>query len=360
MKNIAIIGTVGVPGNYGGFETLAENLARYHSDKKIPIGLAIYCSAPAFSKSENSYLGANLRYLPLRANGVHSIAYDVVSMLDAIRRRDDVILALGVSGAICIPIVRVISKIRIVTNIDGIEWKRKKWNSITKVFLRWSEWLAIRYSHVVISDNAAIADYIDRSHGRTSQTIAYGGDHAVANWGEADAPAGLPAQYALALCRIEPENNVHVILEALADHDIPLVFVGNWHKSEYGSNLRASYKHHSNLHLIDPVYEPRELRALRARAIVYLHGHSAGGTNPSLVEMMHFSVPILAYDCSFNRHTTEDKALYFNNSNQLARLLHGLNPSLAIRVGRSMHEIAQRRYTWDQVGKAYFDLLDHS
>ncbi|MEP5871595.1 MAG: DUF1972 domain-containing protein, partial [Marinomonas sp.] len=248
----------------------------------------------------------------------------------------------------------------ILTNIDGIEWKREKWKGVARMMLRASEWAAVQFSHEVIADNQAIADHLRDTYGSGCHVIAYGGDHALHEAGEAEAPGGLPDRYALGLCRIEPENNVNVILEALEELGMPLVFVGNWDSSAYGRNLKARYGESPNLYLLNPIYEPAVLHAVRARASVYLHGHSAGGTNPSLVEMMHFGIPVLANGCAFNRHSTEGKARYFQSAFELADLLRSLDPADAAQIGSNMREIAQRKYTWDQIGKAYFDLLDRA
>ena len=114
----------------------------------------------------------------------------------------------------------------------------------------------------------------------------------------------------------------------------------------------------SNLHILDPIYDPDTLYALRRRASIYVHGHSAGGTNPSLVEMMYFGVPVLAHGCNFNRYSTEDRALYFMNPDELVALVQNLPTEDANEIGNNMQEIARRRYTWDQIGEAYFALLE--
>jgi len=260
-----------------------------------------------------------------------------------------------------LPLIRLVGRrARIVTNIDGIEWKRAKWKGFARIVLRASEWAAVRFSHEVIADNQAIADHVRGTYGAECHVIAYGGDHALAHAGKGAAPEGLPDTYALALCRIEPENNVHTILEAFSGLETPLVFVGNWSNSAYGRQMKTRYAATPNLHLLDPIYDPETLYALRRRASIYVHGHSAGGTNPSLVEMMHFAVPVLAHGCSFNRHSTEEKALYFETSEELAALTRGLTPTQAERVGDDMREIAQRRYTWDRIGEAYFRLLERA
>ncbi|MFT5132237.1 MAG: glycosyltransferase involved in cell wall biosynthesis [Gammaproteobacteria bacterium] len=355
---IAFLGTVGLPAHYGGFETLVDNLVNYHSRTGNSHGLTVWCS----SKEENglpaNYKSADLRYIGLKANGVQSIPYDVLSLLDAIRTKHDRIVLLGVSGAMALPLLRLFSKARFVTNIDGIEWKREKWNGLARTFLRASEWAAVRFSHEVIADNQGIADHVRDAYGANCHVIAYGGDHAVAYAGQGKAPEGLPKAYALALCRIEPENNVHIILEAFSSLDTPLVFVGNWGNSAYGQKLKAQYATGSNLYLLDPIYDPGVLYALRDRASVYVHGHSAGGTNPSLVEMMHFGVPVLAHGCNFNRYSTEDRARYFKTANELAKLVWQVTSDDATQIGNAMQEIARRRYTWDHIGEAYFALLE--
>lgn len=355
---IAVLGTVGVPGRYGGFETLAENLVHYHARSAQRSTLTVWCSSKDNAEHPARYKTAALQYVGWRANGVSSIPYDVVSLWQAIRSGHDRILLLGVSGAIALPLVRLFSRARIVTNIDGIEWKREKWHGPARAFLRASEWAAVRFSHEVIADNQAIAEHVRNAYGSGCHVIAYGGDHAVAHASQSTTLEGLPDSYALALCRIEPENNIHTILEAWAQVDAPLVFVGNWDKSPYGRELKVRYADHINLHLLDPVYEPGALYALRERASIYVHGHSAGGTNPALVEMMHFGIPVLAYDCSFNHHSTEKHALYFQTAEELIQLVQDLTPEEVLRNGTSMQEIAQRRYTWDHIGKAYFALLE--
>lgn len=360
QRRIAIIGTVGVPGNYGGFESLAENLVNYNTAAADGPALSVYCSANAFPDRPKHHGSAQLRYIPLDANGPQSILYDALSLFDAVRRGENRLLLLGVSGALVLPLVRLVSRARIITNIDGIEWKREKWKGLAKAILRASEWAAVRFSHQVIADNQAIADYVSGTYDRACEVISYGGDHAIATEPDSAATVGLPSSYALALCRIEPENNVAMILEAFSGLDMPLVFVGNWKKSEYGRKLEARYAGHPTITIHDPVYEPRRLRAIRERASIYIHGHSAGGTNPSLVEMMHFGIPVLAHGCTFNRYSTEGRARYFESAHELAELLRKLIPADAAQIGFDMREIAQRKYTWDQIGKAYFDLLDRS
>lgn len=357
-RHIAILGTVGLPGKYGGFETLAENLVRHHDGQNMRSRLTVYCSSRDYPDRSDTFLSAELRYLPFRANGVQSIVYDGVSLVLAPLRGSDAILLLGVSGAIALPLVRLFSRAHIVTNIDGIEWRREKWGALAKRFLRLSEYLAVRFSHEVIADNGAIGAYVRETYGTDAHVIAYGGDHASsippADLGELD----LPDRYALALCRIEPENNVHTILEAFAGQDeLPLVFIGNWKGSSYGRELLARYHGVEMLRMMDPIYDVGKLATIRSGAEVYVHGHSAGGTNPSLVEIMHFAKPVLAYDCDFNRWTTDDGAGFFKTPDDLRAALARLDPDTREAMGAMMGRIAQERYTWSTIAPAYFELL---
>lgn len=355
---IAILGTVGVPANYGGFETLADNLVAYHKAKARSLDLTVYCSSKAFEAHSDRYHDAKLVYIGMDANGVRSIPYDMVGLVDAVRRGHDRLLLLGVSGALILPLLRLFSRARIVTNVDGIEWKREKWKGPAKHYLRFAERIAVKFSHSIVADNEAIAAYLKESYDCDAAVIPYGGDHAVEAEPDPAAVAHLPEAYALGLCRIEPENNIGMVLEAFDGLDMMLVFVGNWDKSDYGRALKAKYASHPTIIIHDPVYDPHDLRTIRDRATLYVHGHSAGGTNPALVEMMHFGIPIAAHGCSFNRHTTEGKALYFESADELRSIVGSLALGRSAYVGADMVEIAQRRYTWDAIGKAYFALLE--
>jgi glycosyltransferase involved in cell wall biosynthesis len=358
VKKICILGTVGVPGNYGGFETLAENLVRYHSGRDDSCMLIVYCSSGSYPEKKTAYLSAELKYLPLNANGVQSIFYDIWSLLSAAWNRYDTILLLGVSGAVILPLIRLISPASIVTNIDGIEWRRQKWRGLAKRFLKFSERIAVRYSDEVIADNEGIADYVRRAYGAGCHIIAYGGDHA----GDAElvsvAEYNIPEKYAFSVCRIEPENKVDVIVDAFARNGaLPLVVVGNWENSEYGREIRRKYAEYGNLYLLDPLYHLGKLKTFRSHAYIYLHGHSAGGTNPSLVEAMSLGCPVLAFDCNFNRYTTEHKALYFKTGEELTSTLVSVDQPTLARVRADMLEVAERRYRWDVIAKSYFELL---
>ena len=196
-------------------------------------------------------------------------------------------------------------------------------------------------------------------YGRECRVIEYGGDHALNSTPVPMPDLELPQNYALALCRIEPENNVSLILDAFANMPSkPLVFVGNWSSNKYGRALRDQYSATPNLHLINPVYNPQYLQWLRGAATSYIHGHSAGGTNPALVEMMHFGIPIFSHGCVFNRYTTENKAAYFLTASDLRFAIESMSSDERMIISASMLKIAKRRYRWSLIGNEYFRLFE--
>lgn len=356
---VAIIGTVGVPANYGGFETLVEQLVRHNKSEDLEY--AVYCSGKSYKEHHWVYHGAKTEYIGLHANGFQSIPYDIISLIRA-SKKSDVILILGVSGCIFLPIFRLFSKKKLIINIDGLEHKRDKWNRLIRRFLKFSERMAIKHGDIIITDNQGITDYVRDEYGVDSKLIAYGGDHVIhemdykASKSILDKYDLIPNEYSLALCRIEPENNVHTILKAF--RDLPskkLVFIGNWDRSEYGQTLYNEFSKYQNINLITAIYDLTTLNAIRSNCLNYIHGHSAGGTNPSLVEAMFFSKPIIAFDCIYNRETTENKALYFSDSPNLMELLEDSSPCETI--SQNMRDIAIRRYKWNHIVQQYEHLF---
>ena len=365
--HVAVIGTVGVPACYGGFESLVDNLLDFTPPN---VKYTVFCSGKKYEKRLESYKGAKLVYLEMDANGKDSIFYDFKSMKLSVAANADIMLVLGVSGCIFLPYIRRIFKGKIITNVDGLEWRRAKWKWYAKKLLKFSEKMAVKYSDIVIGDNKGITDYIKSEYSKIIKNkkvdlIAYGGDQ-VSRVQDDSLFEKYPfchEPYSVTVCRIEPENNVHVILDAFSKMpDETLVFVGNWEKSEYGRSLKEKFSACKNIHLLDPIYEPHAVNCLRSNARVYIHGHSAGGTNPSLVEAMNLSLPILAFDCVYNRATTEEKCLYWKTSDDLQNLMKRLcnsessSESLCEKIAREMGEAGKRLYSWERISRQYNEL----
>ncbi|WP_291275792.1 DUF1972 domain-containing protein [Flavobacterium sp.] len=359
MKKVAIIGTAGVPARYGGFETLAQQLVTNLNDE---FELHVYCSNAFYKKEERVryWNKARLHYVPLNANGIQSILYDIVTIIHALFYAEALIV-LGVSGGIMIPFIKMFTRKKIVVNIDGLEWKRDKWNYFIRKYLKLSEYLAVKFSDADITDNAAIKKYTAECYKTLSYLIEYGADHTKAvkiENEDAEKYPFLENAYAFKVCRIEPENNIHIVLSAFAQMPRQkLVIVGNWNASEYGKELKEQYQNTSNIILLDPIYHQRTIDLLRSNCTIYIHGHSAGGTNPSLVEAMFLRNAIIAFNVSYNIATTENKAIYFNDDEELIACVTKLTHEQINDNANSMKEIADRRYTWKEISKKYANLV---
>ena len=346
---IAIIGTAGIPALYGGFETLAENLVKNRLEN---IEYTVFCSEKLYPKRERNYFGSRLWYIGLNPNGIGSIIYDLVCMLLSLR--SDVMLILGVSGSIFLPLICLLYNGKIITNIDGIEWRRNKWNRIAKLILRVSERLSVRFSSEVICDNQGIIEYVFKTYKKKAVLIEYGADHTSGGREKIENTTFCDEQYAITVCRIEPENNIHCILDAFVrQNKISLVIVGNWKSNNYGRSLLKKYGVYTSVHLLDPIYDVDRINFLRSSAFLYVHGHSAGGTNPSLVEAMFLGLPVLAFDCVFNRFTTENQCLYWSSVDELYAHIDCYDNSKLSTIGINMKQIAERRYMWKTIVSKY-------
>lgn len=346
------MGSQGVPAKYGGFETLAEYLTLLLNKK---VDFTVYCSSKSYAKKLKTHNNASLVYIPLSANGIQSIPYDIISLFLA-ARKSDTILILGVSGCIALPIFRLFyPKKRLLINIDGLEHQRDKWKESIRKFLKYSEKLAVKYANEVIADNKAIQEYIKTEYNKESTLIAYGGNHAskIPLEKSVKQKYSLPDVYAFKVCRIEPENNIRMILEAFSLLTIPIVIVGNWDNSEYGKSLKEEYKNSSTIFLLDPIYEQNILDQIRSNCKLYIHGHSAGGTNPSLVEAMYLGLPVIAFNVSYNQETTFNQAIYFSNAEELSNLVNKTKEKELKNLGNKMKEIATKEYTWETISEKY-------
>lgn len=359
-KKLAIIGTVGLPAQYGGFETLTEHMVRQLGKQ---FDMTVYCSGKKYSSKARPqrFLNARLKYIPLQANGLQSIPYDSLSILHALFYAD-VLIVLGVAGAWILPFVKLFTRKKIIVSIDGIEWKRDKWGRLAKWYLWWAEKVAVKYSHADISDNESIQDYTAVRYGTLSHIIEYGADHTMKvkpSNADKEIYPFLAKPYAFKVCRIEPENNIHLVLEAFSKMPkYTLVMVGNWNVNEYGKELRLKYGNCPNLMLLDPIYDQRKLDLIRGNAFVYVHGHSAGGTNPSLVEAMYLELPVITFDVSYNRTTTENKAFYFKTADDIMRIVQDTRLSGFRQNSQHMKEVADRRYTWQVIAHKYGHLIN--
>lgn len=356
MKEVAIVGIQGVPARYGGFETLVDNLLDTEAYNEIHY--TVFCSSRAYQDKQCEYKHASLRYLPFNANGIQSTLYDILSMLNC-GKAYDAVLILGVSGCIFLPIFRLFYKKRVIVNIDGLEHRRAKWGWLARHFLLASERMAVKYANVIVSDNKGIQNYVSETYHVPSELIAYGGNQVlleVTSERQNDIlkEMGLtPDSYCLSICRIEPENNCEEILKAFVQNGRQLVMVGNFHHSRFSRQLETKYESYPNIRMFNSIFDKEVLYCLRNNCKCYIHGHSAGGTNPSLVEAMFFGKNILAFDVEYNRFSTGEKAIYWKNAEELSDIVS----SCKIECGKPLLEMAQKDYTWKTVVGQYENIL---
>lgn len=352
-KVVGIIGTNGLPGKYGGWDQLVIHLT---NNLKKQFDFIVYTSYTNYNPKNKVINNAIIHRVGFKANGMQSVPYDIISMLHAVRHCD-VLFICGTSGCIFLPILKLFGK-KIILNPDGQEWMRDKWSKPVQWFLKTSEKLGVKFANIVIADNKVIKNYLSTAYNKESVLIEYGGDHVlkVPMSEITEKKYGIKAnEYAFKVCRIVPENNIDLILDAFKDvPSAKLVLVGNWEFSDYGKKLLEKYSEYPNLKLLLPIYDQQMLDELRSNCAVYIHGHSVGGTNPSLVEAMSLGLPIFSFNVSYNKETTEEKAFYFSTKEELKKLLLNFHDKNKLKeCAYNMLEIANRRYKWDTITEKY-------
>lgn len=354
--SLAIVGIRGLPNNYGGFETLAEYLVERLSEE---INITVFCSSKDMETRLPEFKGAKLKYIPVTSHGSLGILYDSISLLIAVFKYDK-ILFLGFGGGFIIPLLKRY-KSKIILNIGGLDWKRDKWSSFAQKVIKRAEKFLIKFSGEIVSDNVGIQQYITNEYERESTLIEYGGDQAQKRNITKEALINYPFlknDYAFIVTRIQPDNNIEMILEAFTNQSVlPLVMVGNWDNSQYGEEIKAKCLNKHNLILLDAIYDREKLDILRSNCKIYIHGHSAGGTNPSLVEAMYLGLPVFAFASGYNEHTTKNEALYFHNKEELIALINNSNAINMQAMGEKLQQIAENRYVWSTIANKYKEII---
>lgn len=314
---VSFIGSAGIPNRYGGFESFLEHCAPVIAAQEIPV--LVTCYSGLYQDQQLDFRGVHRLFLRVPANGVSSIAHDAIAFLRVFLRSDQIVV-LGVSGGLWFPFFRLLCEVtgkRLIVNVDGVEWRRTKFSARKRQLLRLFDTLAQRFSHHVVYDNAGLYEYLTLSAKKKATCIAYPGDH-VLRLKNVERKPGT----ALTICRIEPENNLELLIDgALRSTVTEYTIIGNWSYSDYARSLRVRHSSNKRLRLLDPIYDPIKLAEFRESCSHYLHGHSVGGTNPSLVEMLFYDCAILCFDVEFNRHTAGEGAVYFSTAEDLQRAL---------------------------------------
>jgi glycosyltransferase involved in cell wall biosynthesis len=358
---LAILGARGIPARYGGFETFAEKLAIGLAERGVAV--TVFCELDE-DASPTSYQGVALRYITAPNLGpLRTILFDLRSLWTA-RKGYDVVYMLGYGAAPFCLIPRLWGN-EVWINPDGLEWARAKWGFAAKSYFRLMEWVSVRVANRVIADAAAIAACLRKRHGepKACSVIAYGCElienppatEELAEW------SLTPGSYYIVVCRLEPENHVLEILEGFRRSQTGkrLIVVGN-HKLQNAYVAKLLGACTEKVQMIGTIYDRNKLAALRYYAFGYLHGHSVGGTNPSLLEAMGCGNLILAHDNPFNRETLGENALFFRDAVQLAEQMDEIEgTSIEVEKLRTGAKARARAcYQWTQIVEQYSRLLD--
>lgn len=355
---IGILGSRGIPNNYGGFEQFAEYLSLGLSLKGMDV--TVYCPHHhPYKKSEFKGVKLIHCYDPEKLMGTSGqFVYDLNCILDSRKRAFDIIYQLGyTSSAIW---QRLLPKKPIlITNMDGIEWHRKKYNGLTRKFLRFSENLAVNKSDYLIADSPAIQEYLLKSYKKDSKYIAYGAERFLYNDSEIIQKFEVqPFAYNIAIARLQADNNIETIIQASLDSDtaFPLLLVGNI-DNKFGKYLKKKFKE-QKIRFLGGIYNSVLLNNLRLYASLYIHGHSAGGTNPSLLEAMAASARICAHDNVFNKSILGKDALYFNDSKSLTEIMNHVyeENQWDLKIQSNLQKV-EKNFNWPKIVDQYFEFF---
>jgi glycosyltransferase involved in cell wall biosynthesis len=367
---IAILGTKGIPNNYGGYEQFAE----FISQKLVNKGHKVTVYNPSFhSYKEENFKGVSIirKFSPEKIiGGAANFIYDYLCLKDALSRDFDIIYEAGyhsVAYSLKLLNVKHLSRPIVITNMDGLEYNRSKWNSVTQNLIRKLEKIAVVESPFMISDNLGIKEYYQSNFGKDSYFLPYGADM-VESFIEkyVETYSLRKFEYNMLVARLEPENNIETILDGyqLASPEMPFIVVGN-HGTAYGKFLKKKYTK-SQIRFVGAIYKKDELDALRYFSQAYFHGHSVGGTNPSLLEAMSCQCFIVAHGNIFNRSVLFDSALYFESPNDVKEIIQNLR-ELRSKNWESFNNQNLKRivnqYNWDivveQHEQLFKELLSH-
>lgn len=351
---IAFLGIRGVPANYSGFETFAEELGKrlvqrghevtvYGRDRYIPCGT-------------REHLGMRVVRLPApQSKYLETVIHSLFAAFHALTARYDITYICNSANVPAVILLRLLLR-RVVLNVDGLEWKRGKWSPIGKAYYRICAWTAAHLPVHVVTDARVIQHYYLEAYGRETDYFPYGTDLEPVDDDGTLAGLGLePGRYVLYVGRLEPENNAHVVVEAYANvrTDLPLAIVGDApYASEYIAALKSTTD--PRVRFLGGIYGPG-YRILRSHATACVQATEVGGTHPALVEAMGHGNAILANDVPEHRETLGDAGLYYRGSGELTDQLQVLldDPVLAEELRRRAHQRASERYGWDAITDAY-------
>jgi glycosyltransferase involved in cell wall biosynthesis len=355
---IALVGTRGVPARYGGFETCVEQVGL----RLVKAGheVVVYCRTAPDEDRPETVEGMRLVHLPaLKKKSLETLSHTGLSALHLMRHRPDVAIVFNAANSVFLPMLRA-RGIPVATHVDGLEWKRTKWQGAGRRYYRMAESLAVRWSDALIADAQGIADYYTAEFDAPSELIAYGAP-ILPDSDDRLAELGLTSHgYHLVVARFEPENHVDLIVDGYrrSAARLPLVVVGSAPYAD-AHTARIHSLADDRVQFLGGVWDQDLLDQLYANCATYLHGHSVGGTNPSLLRAIGAGAATIAYDVAFNREVVADSGRYFRTPADVAREVERAEaaPERTRQRGRRAQHIALR-YDWDDVAARYERLCE--
>ncbi len=357
---IAILGTRGIPNNYGGFEQFAEYLALGLTKNGHTV--TVY-NSHTHPYKESTWKGVKIKHIYDPENKIGTagqFVYDFLSILDTRKKHFDIILELGYTSSSVFFDFHPKKSI-IVTNMDGLEWKRTKFTAKVQKFLQWAESLAVKKSDHLVSDSIGIRNYLKKKYSVESTYIPYG-SHLFhnENLNLLKKYAVNPYEYNMLIARLEPENSIEIILDGVvkANNNIPFLVIGK-HETKFGEYLKNKFSNHTNIRFIGGVYDINVLNNLRHFSNLYFHGHTVGGTNPSLLEAMASSALICANDNEFNSTILGDDAFYFSTADDVSKVITNvLHSDHNDKIKNNRIKINEL-YTWEKIVDQYETLFEN-
>ena len=383
LLKIAIVGTRGLPPQYGGYETFSEYFVRYFIENGHEVTVA--CERTRGETAIDTYKGANLVYFPFQPPERYSLRKIYEGLNDLyfyfkLARKTDIMYILAGLGTQVLPLLRIINpRLRIVTNNDGLEWKRSKYNIIERIL--WKSFIrsSMRSSHLVVHDNPRLVDFFPRINMKNTISIPYGVEkqeekiwdkglliEKINHFPQINSLA--PENYYIIIARLQSDNNTHVALEGFLKSESrkKLLVIGDPQDSRYLNYLQGIIpdSDKDRILLCGSVYNQSVLGMLRSNSFAYIHGHSAGGTNPSLLEAMSDNLAIIAHNNPFNRNVLDNNGFFFDTSDQVSSAIKSLEHDSEIRqnLASANGTRARQKYTWEKCmskhEKAFMALLN--
>lgn len=350
---IAILGTRGIPNNHGGFEQFAEYLSQY----LVSNGHEVFVyNSHSHPYQDSSWNGVQIIHKSDPENSIGTIGqfiYDFNCIIDSRKRGFDVVLQLGyTSSSIWGWLLPVRSLI--VTNMDGLEWKRSKYARPVRKFLKYAEKLAVKTSDFLVADSIGIQTYLEEKYHQEAEYIPYGAERISNPSKEVLNKYGVSVgNYNLLIARLEPENNIEVILDGVESSktDFPFLVIGK-HETNFGRYLKEKFKSVSTIRFLGGIYDLDQLNSLRFYSNLYFHGHSVGGTNPSLLEAMASHCLVVANDNIFNKSILGNSAFYFNNVADVSKHINLRKAEYQQFIKDNLIKI-DNEYNWKKINYKY-------